>query len=83
MYQNAIYICFSWYNQIYLFLWKNVDVSRTQGVFHMIHIFFGPSLGKVQLSQASWATDFREEVVGVLLHDCRYQRSHQNYKTKS
>ena len=26
---------------------KNNDVSRTQGVCHMIHIVFGPSLGKV------------------------------------
>ena len=27
--------------------WKNADVSRTQGVCHVIHIFFGSSLGKV------------------------------------
>ena len=26
---------------------KNVDVSRTQGVCHVIYIFFGSSLGKV------------------------------------
>ena len=26
---------------------KNADVSRTQGVCHTIHIFFGFSLGKV------------------------------------
>ena len=26
---------------------KNADVSRTQGVCRMIHIFFGSSLGKV------------------------------------
>ena len=26
---------------------KNADVSRTQGVCHMIHIFFGTSLGKL------------------------------------
>ena len=26
---------------------KNTDVSRTQGVCHVIHIFFGYSLGKV------------------------------------
>ena len=25
----------------------DTDVSRTQGVLHMIHIFFGPSLGKL------------------------------------
>ena len=26
---------------------KNPDVSRTQGVYHVIHIIFGTSLGKV------------------------------------
>ena len=29
------------------FRWKNADVSRTQGVCHVIYIFFGSSLGKV------------------------------------
>ena len=29
------------------FRWKYVAVSRIQGVSHLIHIFFGPSLGKV------------------------------------
>ena len=29
------------------FWWKNADASRTQGVCHVIHIFFGSSLGKV------------------------------------
>ena len=29
------------------FQWKNADVSRTQGLCHVIHIFFGSSLGKV------------------------------------
>ena len=29
------------------FQWKNADVSRTQGVCHVIYIFFGLSLGKV------------------------------------
>ena len=32
------------------FWWKDADVSRTQGVCNVIHIFFGSSLGKVQLS---------------------------------
>ena len=27
--------------------WKKADVSRTQGVCHVIHILFGSSLGKV------------------------------------
>ena len=27
--------------------WKNADVSRTQGVCHVIHKFFVSSLGKV------------------------------------
>ena len=29
------------------FWWKNVDVSRTQVVCHVIYVFFGSSLGKV------------------------------------
>ena len=29
------------------FQWKNADVSRTQGVCHVINISFGSSLGKV------------------------------------
>ena len=32
---------------------KNADISRTQGVCHMIYIIFGSSLGKVQLCQVS------------------------------
>ena len=32
---------------------KNADVNRTQEVCHVIHIFFGFSLGKVQLYQVS------------------------------
>ena len=35
------------------FRWKNADVSRTQGVCHVIYIFFESSLGKVQLYQVS------------------------------
>ena len=29
------------------FLWKNANISRTQGVCHVIHILSGSSLGKV------------------------------------
>ena len=29
------------------FQWENAGVSRTQGVCHVIDIFFGSSLGKV------------------------------------
>ena len=29
------------------FRWKNADVSRTQGMCHVIYTFFGSSLGKV------------------------------------
>ena len=29
------------------FRWKNADVTRTQGMYHVIHIFFESSLGKV------------------------------------
>ena len=35
------------------FRWKIADVSRTQGMRHLIHMFFGSSLGKVQLYQVS------------------------------
>ena len=35
------------------FRWQNADVSRTQGVCHMVYIFFGSSLGKVWLCQVS------------------------------
>ena len=33
------------------FRWKNADVSRTEGVCHVIYIFFGSSLDKVWLCQ--------------------------------
>ena len=46
MHQNVIYICISWYRKICWFPVKNADVSRTQGVYHMIYLFFGSSLGK-------------------------------------
>ena len=29
------------------FRWKNADISRTQGVCHVIYIFLGSSLSKV------------------------------------
>ena len=29
------------------FRWKNADDTSTQGVCHVIHMFFGSSLGKV------------------------------------
>ena len=29
------------------FQWKNTDVNRIQGMFHVIHVFFGSCLGKV------------------------------------
>ena len=29
------------------FRWKNADVSRTQGLCHVIHLFFVSSLDKV------------------------------------
>ena len=46
MYQNGIYT-------IFLDITKLAHVSRTQGVCYVIHIFFGSSLGKVQLCQVS------------------------------
>ena len=29
------------------FCWQNADVSKTQGVCHVIYVFFGSSSGKV------------------------------------
>ena len=29
------------------FQWKNADFCRTQGVYYVIHIFFGSSLGEI------------------------------------
>ena len=49
MSENVIYIYISWFSKIYWFPVKNADFSRTQGVYHVIYIFFGFSLGKVEL----------------------------------
>ena len=35
------------------FWWKNADVSRTQGICHVIYVFLGSSLSKVYLCQVS------------------------------
>ena len=47
MFLNVIYICISWYSKICWFPVKNTDVSRTQGVYHVINIVWGTSLGKI------------------------------------
>ena len=44
---KCIYICISWYIEVANFRRKNADASKTQRVGHVIHIFFGSSLGKV------------------------------------
>ena len=44
------------------FWWNNADVSRTQGVCHMIYIFLGSSLGKVQLCQVSLLQDMYDRL---------------------
>ena len=36
------------------FPWKNADAGRTQGVCHLIYIFFGSSSAKVYVYQVSW-----------------------------
>ena len=43
MYQDAIFICISWYGKICWFPVKNADVSRTQVVCYVIYVFFGSS----------------------------------------
>ena len=69
MYQNAIYIAYI--KSVFLdiakfsdFRWKNVDVSRTQGVCHVILICFGSSLGNVNCAKFHHCricvTNFRE-----------------------
>ena len=40
------------------FRWKNADVSRTQGVCHMIYIFFGSSLDKVLVCEVFIIVEF-------------------------
>ena len=47
MYQNAIYTVFLDKVKFADFLSKNYDVSRTEGMCHLIHMFFGSSLGNV------------------------------------
>ena len=43
----------SGYNENWKFLVKNADVDKTQGVYHVIYIFFGSSLVNVYLLQVS------------------------------
>ena len=38
-------------------LWKNAVVSRTQGVYHVVYMFFGSSLCKLYLCQVSSLQD--------------------------
>ena len=47
MYQNESISVFSDIAKFSDFRFKNADVSTTQGVYHVIHIFFRFSLGKV------------------------------------
>ena len=47
MYQIASYIYSLDIAKSADFRWKNADISRTLGVCHVIHIFFGSSLGEV------------------------------------
>ena len=46
MYWNAIFIYIFKNNKNYKFLTKNINVSRTQGVVHLIYKIFGSFLGK-------------------------------------
>ena len=47
MNQNAIYTVFLDNVKFADFLSKNFDISRTQGMCHLIHMFFESSLGNV------------------------------------
>ena len=44
MYKNYVFLDGAKFGD---FKWKNADVSRTQGMCHVIYTFFGFSLGKV------------------------------------
>ena len=44
MYQNAIYICISWYSKFVNFQWKTADIKISQVMCHIIHIIFRSSL---------------------------------------
>ena len=46
IYQNAVFVCISQYNENYQFLVKNC-VSRTQGLCHVIYTFFEFSIAEV------------------------------------
>ena len=52
MYWKIIFTCTSHKKVAFLFSGeKKADLSRPQGLCHIIHIFFGSSLGKAQLCQ--------------------------------
>ena len=53
MFQNANISVYPDISNFADFRWKNANFSRTQGVCHVILIFFGSALGKVQLCQVS------------------------------
>ena len=65
IYQNAFYICISWYGKVCWFQVKNAKISRTQGVCHVIHMFL--DLLWVRYNCAKFhhsrmcVTEFREE----------------------
>ena len=67
MYQNAIYIVFLDIAKFGDFRWKNVDISRTEGVCHVTHTFFG-CFFKARCKYTKFhhcricMTDFRERV---------------------
>ena len=47
LYQNAIYTCILDIAKFADFLWKIADASRTHGMCHVIHVFFGSFSGKI------------------------------------
>ena len=54
--------------------WKNADVIRTQGVCHVIHIFFGSSLDQVKLPSFI-IVGYAWKVLGKALAFCLSQLS--------
>ena len=46
------------------FWWKGADVSKTERLCHVIHIFFGSTLGKVYMCELSSLQDMCDRFLG-------------------
>ena len=64
---------------------KNADVSRTHGLCHVINIFLGSFLGKVQLCKVSLLQDMcdRFQEGGDFLHPSSVSSPEKNHSEQS